>query len=237
MTMVGYLAMTAAEIQAADVLPSKLAWMACHFASYSTGLSNLPTSLPENAMVILNDRTPVLQHDPGRILEQLLSVYEACSPAAFLLDFQRPGVEATEQIAKILSEKLPCPVGVSDLYAQKLSCPVFLSLPLRIPLEKQLKSWQGRQIWLEAALDAQSIIVSSSGTRFLPCQPDPAFRPQFSDDTLNCGYQIQCLNDQVRFQLQRSKQQLVKLLADAQTLGVTTAVGLYQQLGAGFFET
>ena len=49
------LAMTAAELGAAP-LPSHPAWMACHFSPYSTGLTNLPPKLPQDSLLILNDR-------------------------------------------------------------------------------------------------------------------------------------------------------------------------------------
>ena len=40
-----YLAMTAAELSAAEALPRKMAYMACHFSLYGTGLSNIPEQL------------------------------------------------------------------------------------------------------------------------------------------------------------------------------------------------
>ena len=42
-----YFAMTAAEIRGCSALPAGIAWMACHFSPYGTGLSNLPPELPE----------------------------------------------------------------------------------------------------------------------------------------------------------------------------------------------
>jgi hypothetical protein len=68
-----------------------MAWMACHFSPYGTGLSNLPPNLPANAMVILNDRTPIHGHDSKEILCQLNNL----TPHCLLLDFQRQAVEET----------------------------------------------------------------------------------------------------------------------------------------------
>lgn len=66
-----FLAMTAAEIRGTETLPSKTAWMACHFSPYSTGLSNLPKDLPPGSMVILDDITPIHGHDAEAIAAQL----------------------------------------------------------------------------------------------------------------------------------------------------------------------
>ena len=77
MTLPMHLAMTAAELACCDSLPSHPAWMACHFSPYGTGLSNLPEHLPEGALLILNDRTPVFGHDPQVICAQLHQIYEA----------------------------------------------------------------------------------------------------------------------------------------------------------------
>ena len=72
-----YLALTAAEFANANQLPEKIAWMACHFSCYGTGLSNFPEDLPGGSVIILNDRTPPDKHDPQRILEQLQQLVEA----------------------------------------------------------------------------------------------------------------------------------------------------------------
>ena len=49
-----YLAMTASEFAKADPLPPHVAWMACHFSPYDSGLTNLPRKLPTNSLLILN---------------------------------------------------------------------------------------------------------------------------------------------------------------------------------------
>ena len=95
-----YLAMTAAEFASAPVLPEKLAWMACHFSCYSTGISNLPLTLPKGSMLILNDRTPVSGHDPLRIAQQLQQVVEELEIERVLLDLQRPNCEETARIVE-----------------------------------------------------------------------------------------------------------------------------------------
>lgn len=227
-----YLAMTCAEFNAAAVLPEHIAWMACHFSCYGTGLSNLPGTLPEGSMVIVNDRTPVQGHDPGFILEQLIQLYEVRKPSCFLLDFQRPEVKEAAGIARVLAEGLPCPVGVSDLYAGGLDCSVFLPPPaLHVPLEAHLAPWKGRRIWLEAAPDAQTITVTAEGSRYAPADIESLDEPVFEDKALHCRYHTEIAGTAALFHLLREKEDLAALLADAERLGVTQAVGLYQQLG------
>ena len=63
-----YLAMTDGEIANADEIPKHLAYMACHFSPYTTGITQ-PPQLPPQAMLILNDRIPF-----GRIPEIVESV-------------------------------------------------------------------------------------------------------------------------------------------------------------------
>ena len=124
-----YLAMTGGEFFNADQLPDKVAWMACHYSCYGTGLSNLPPSLPEGSLIIVNDRTPPCGHDPALITEQLLQLWEAFKPIGILLDFQRSEYSENRNISLAISDALPCPVAVSDLFAQDLPGPVFLSVP------------------------------------------------------------------------------------------------------------
>ena len=69
-----YIAMTGAEFLHTDRFPDKIAWMACHYACYATGLSNLPKDLPEGALIIVNDRTPPFEQDAAFIAEQLLQL-------------------------------------------------------------------------------------------------------------------------------------------------------------------
>ena len=159
-----YLAMTATEFENISVYPKNCGWMACHFSCYSTGLSNAPTTLPAGSMVILNDRTPVHRHDPQKILEQLSEVGARLQPDCFLLDFQRADVALTGQIATLLTEKLPFPVGVTADYARDLECAVFLAPPpLHMPLEEYLKPWNGRDIWLEIAPETMDYTVTEEG--------------------------------------------------------------------------
>jgi len=227
-----YLAMTAAQFQQPERLPSHPAWMACHFSCYGTGLSNCPETLPDNTLLILNDRTPVWDHDPKVIVSQLRQITERNKVPGILLDFQRQGFSQTATIAKAIAEGLSCPVAVTESYAADLDCPVFLSPPpLHRPLKAYLEPWNGREIWLEAALDCQQMTVTEEGCIITPVSPCTPPDTGFTDNNLFCMYEIKVNEDEITFTLYRTPETLKALLNDAEKLGVSMAVGLYQELG------
>ena len=227
-----YLAMTAAEFSSCDQLPSTPAWMACHFSCYGTGLSNIPETLPKGAMLILNDRTPVYGHDAGLIVAQLTQMAEQWQLDSILLDFQRQNNQETASIARSIAEALPCPVGVSDSYAATLSCPVFLPPPpMHCKISEYLAPWNGRELWLEAALGNQTITITESGSQYGPVLPGEDIQPCFEEQQLLCHYRITLSQTQADFTLFRTREDLDTLLQAAEALGVTKAVGLYQELG------
>lgn len=225
-----YIALTAAEFSSTAALPCHPAWMACHFSSYGTGLSNCPKDLPEGAMLIVNDSTPVRFHDPGQIRDELLTLAEDFSPHGILLDLQRPGSAQTAAIVKILAEGFPCPVGVTEAYAADLDCPVFVSVPGHQRLTDAIARWQEREIWLEAATDAVSVTVTPQGSRSAPlhgfCSPGLCH----SDPALHCHYTLSAGPEQAVFHIFRTEEDLQGLLQEAEALGVSRAIGLYQDL-------
>ncbi len=229
-----YLAMTPGEMTQ-NRLPAHCAWMACHFSPYGLGLSNLPRILPEGSLLILNDRTPVNGHDPQRIARQLAEVVEAFSISGVLLDFQRPGDPQTAAIAREAADALLCPVAVSEKYAGGLSCAVFLEAPRAYhSLPRLAAKWPGRELWLEAAFSPGCIQVTRSGSRYEPDAAFPDGLPIHREERLCCSYCIQKSDDEVRFFLERSADDLRALLTQAENLGITRAVGLYQELGSDF---
>ena len=226
-----YFAMTAAEIRGNPLLPPGTAWMACHFSPYGTGLSNLPRDLPPGALLTLNDRTPIHGHDPDRIAGQLAEAVTSLDCWGVLLDFQRPGVEEIAALAGHLAQALPCPVAVSDLYARELNCPVFLSpVPADMALGDYLAPWQGREVWLDLALDGEVITLTEKGAAAAPLLPGTVLEGGQQEETLHCHYQIALSDSDAKFSLWRTAEDLERLLAEAEELGVTTAVGLYQEL-------
>ena len=222
-----YLAMTAAEFSSCDPLPQYPAWMSCRFFPSGKGLCNLPSTPPEGTLLIIDDQTPPEGHDAFLIRRQLEEILNLHRCAGLLLDFQRPDSMETAEIAKTLLS-LPCPVCVSHLYAEDPSCPVFVPpCPLTTPMEQHLAPWQGREIWLEVALDKSDYRIHKNG-----CQIRPATQETlpFYDEKLFCHYGIRIEPEQILFTLERKRTDLDILLASAAACGVTRTVGLFQEL-------
>ena len=223
-----YLAMTAAELRNHSVLPDHVAWMACHFSPYGTGLSNCPATLPPGSMLILNDRTPVYGHDPQRIAEQMCELAAQLGCSRVLLDLQRPNEPATAAIAKAVSSVLPCPVAVSAWYAGELTCPVLLPpvALLKTPQE-HLLPWKDREIWLELARDTACYTITEAGCRRETAVASGEF--PHTDPALCCRYRIAEEENAVRFHITQDQGLLLEQLTKMDN--VTCLVGLYQELG------
>lgn len=229
MAIVPYLAITAAELAEKGPPPFPIAWMACHFSPYSTGLSNLPQSLPKGSLLILNDRTPVFGHDPRRIAGQLEAAAAQLECSGILLDFQRVGEAQTQAVAAAVAA-LPYPVAVTPAYAEGLDCAVFLPPPpLITPLKDHLRPWRGHTIWLELAIDRALFRVDKKGCKQIAY--DAPLPCPHTDEKLHCRYGMAVQEDHIDFFLQREKAQLQTLTAEAEMLGIRRFVGLYQQLG------
>jgi len=227
-----YLAMTAAEIAAVCPLPRGLAYMACHFSPYGTGLVNLPADLPEGAMLILNDRIPHRGHDPERITRQLREVVLRFACECVLLDFESPQNPELQELTRMLTENLPCPTSVSEGYACGLPCPVFLPpVPPDVSLNAHLQPWKGREIWLEVSLEGLTIRLTEAGAARTTI-PSSAEELPHTDDSLHCRYRIETEPEAAVFTLLRTPGDNDALLREAEAMGVTHAVGLWQELSA-----
>lgn len=225
-----YLAMTAGEISGNSTLPPHIGWMSCHFSCYHTGLTNIPRQLPTGAMLILNDQIPCHGHDPSRIRDEVIAITEDFQCSRVLLDFERPGDPQSAAIVRVLAQELSCPIAVSDLYAGESDGPVFLPpAPLHQPLAEYLQPWNGREVWLEAALCQEAIIVTRDGSRFQDIYPTDQLSEGYLDEGLHCRYRIETAEDHIIFTLFDTPDTLRDKLAQAEALGVTTAIGLYQQ--------
>ena len=159
-----YLAMTAAEMARAAPLPQHPAWMACHFSPYSTGLTNLPASLPPESLLILNDRTPIHGHDPERVCQQLGELLSRFACRGLLVDFQNPPCPESITLAGFLAQHLEFPMGISPEYQIEAPAVFLPPVPTDVKLEDYLSKWGSRESWLEAALEGQDITLTSQGT-------------------------------------------------------------------------
>lgn len=182
-------------------------------------------------MLILNDFVPINGHDPDRIIGQLKEVMEKQKCDSLLLDFQRESDE-TAALARAITEELPWPVGVSELFAEPLNCPVFLPpVPPDTLPEDYLKPWQNREIWLEAAMDGSVIVLTADGSSSAPLPHYEIPTGSHRDAYLHCHYSIDLHNEQAKFTLFRTPEDLSELLEEATSRGVTNAIGLWQELG------
>lgn len=230
MAIAHYLAMTGAEMAAASTLPQHTAWMACHFSPYGSGLSNLPQWLPPASVLILNDRTPIHDHDPVLIAAQLEACVQQFSCIGLLLDFQRPGEAQTPEVVQHLCQSLPCPVAVSEPYANGETPIVFLPPPPPdTPLSVSLSPWNGQEIWLDTTLEGLELTLTEEGAASTPVSPWDCPAEGFPEPRLHCHYQTKLEENCARFTLWRTPEDLDSLLAEAETLGVAAAVGLYQE--------
>jgi len=227
-----YLALTAAEISYASPLPNLCAYMACHFSPYTEGLSNIPDALPFGSVLILNDRIPCDHHSADLVAEQLAAAVERLGCESVLLDFQRPPDAESCAMVRVILQALPCPVAVTESFAQDFSCAVFLSpAPLHVPLACHLAPWKDREIWLEGALCQERITITKSGTSFEPIFPTQQLEGGFYDAKLHCNYHTVVSGDSITFTLFDTCESLKTKLELARSLGVARAVGLYQELG------
>ena len=230
-----HIAMTAIEFLRAKAYPPHFAWMACHFSQRNAGLCDLPDMLPDKAVLILDDSTPLDGHDPELVSAQLCYFIKRLQAETVILDFQTPDQAETLQMTDHLINKLPCTVCVAAPYAQQFSCPVLLPAPAHhVHLAEHLSCWSGREIWLEATLDTEKIIVTEQGSSILPL---PYQEPQahwFTEKNLHCRYQIRESENAVEFILTRDKEMLEALLKEGHQQGVHHFLGLYQQLGFSF---
>ena len=178
------------------------------------------TPPPSGFLPVVTDRHPLTQQ----------AVEDLCRMAAgwpmALLDFERPPTRVSQQ----LLDRLPCPAAVPPGYPG--DGPVFLPpQPLCAPLEDILAPWQGREVWLDAALQRQTITVTAHGVTVSPLSPNPGLTGGFYDECLRCRFLQDIRDDRVVFTLFDTPESLQQKLDHAAALGVTRAVGLWQELG------
>ena len=160
MTLPIYLAMIAEELRSCLSLPENIAYMACHYAPYGTGLANLPEQFSQDMLLILNDRIPPTVHDPQLIIEQLTDI----APSQILLDFQQPDMPINHAVTQLIAQNTSVSVCCSQPYGNGLSCAVAVELPPpHLPLDQHLAPWSGREIWLDLDISAYIYTVTTDG--------------------------------------------------------------------------
>ena len=225
-----YLAMTAAEFESTSKLPESIAWMACHFSPYATGISNVPPSLPENSLLILNDITPIHNHDPEIIGFELRQCIEKLHCCAVLLDFQRLPDPELNKLTEHLIGVLPCPAVLPESLALQFHGPVFLPpCPLYTPLQEHIQNWKDREIWLEIANNPSKIVINKHGTHFIPDDYPESYQKCYTNPKLNCHYTVAKTLQDVTFHLWRIDEDWKSFLNHAHELGISNFVGLYQE--------
>ena len=79
-------------------------------------------------------------------------------------------------------------------------------------------------------MDAVQITLTESGSRAISLpysgEPDTGHR----EEILHCRYRTEVTEDRAQFTLYRTRSDLNKLLEEAESCGVTRAVGLWQEL-------
>ena len=233
MPIAHYLAMTAAEMAGNSAFPRHAAWMACHFSPSGVGLSNLPNWLPPDCLLILDDSTPIHDHAPERIASELIACMERLQCVGLLLDFQRPGIEQTRKLAEYLCGAFSFPVVVSDTYAAGLDCGVFVSpIPPDEAMASRLARWRGREIWLDTTMEGLEIVLTEKGAKSIPLPHQKFPDPGLEDKKLHSHYKISLKENRAVFTLWRTRSDISAQLEEAEALGVTAAVGLYQEFGS-----
>ena len=233
MPITRYLAMTAAEMAGKSAFSHPAAWMACHFSPGGTGLSNLPKWLPPGSLLILDDCTPIQNHDPEQIASELSVCIGGLQCPGLLLDFQRPGEKQAQTLAEYLCSALPCPVVVSDTYAEELDCGVFVSpISPAETMASRLSKWTGRDLWLDITMEGLSLTLTEAGAKTTPLPHGKCPAGGLEDRRLHCHYRISLEENSATFTLWRTAEDIDAQLSEAEALGVTAAVGLYQEFGS-----
>lgn len=222
-----YLAMTAEEIRKTPSLPHNPAWIGCPFAA------PLPVNLPDGCLLVLTDEITEVSRSPETIRAELEDTAAHLRCPGVVLDFQRPPAASSLALADLLRD-FPCPVALSEAYAGMRDCAVFLSpAPPHMRLQDHLAPWRSRDIWLDISAWGQRITLTEAGCRFSQILP-PFSGDGFYEPSLHCHYSTAITDEEAEFILWRTEEDLNTLLKEAEALGVTTVLGLLQELEGSF---
>lgn len=221
-----YLAKTERETLLYPDDAGPIAWLGCSFGK--NGLTGLPEVLPAGSLLVLDDSVPMADQsipDIADALQQTLAKFSCCG---LLLDFQQQGCAQQRTLAEYLAAHLSHPIAAPQEYAPK-GCALFVPpVPPEIPIETYLAPWAGREIWLDMALSVRTLHLTAAGCSVSDdAESDPT--GDFYDESLCCVYRIQKTDDGFLFRLARDHRCTRALLDRAAGLGVTAAVGLWQE--------
>ena len=222
-----YLAMTGAELSAASGNPYGCGVMACCFSSRNSGIGHLPEALPDDSVLLLNDRIPYDGHEIFLIGSQLAQYCERENPKAVLLDFQRPYTPCLQELTTHLRACLSVPVVSPPSYCDNGA--VFLPpVPTNKSPKKILAPWKGQEIWLELAFLGQQFSVTEAGCSITSLS-SPLKNAPFYDHKAFCHYHIEESENGVLFRLHRTQEDYILFLQEAAKMGVCGAIGLFQE--------
>ena len=96
-------------------------------------------------------------------------------------------------------------------------------------MAQHVTPWAGRELWLEAVTDIRTAVITESGCTRQAAAPPRADAVWFEDPAFHCRYCWHADDRQAVFTLERTAKHIPSLLEEAEKLGITRAVGLYQQ--------
>ena len=103
-----------------------------------------------------------------------------------------------------------------------------------MPPEEYLLPWKGREIWLEAGLEGELLILTEQGCKVISLPYSNTETDSFFDQALYCHYTIDTNEKAARFTLWRTMEDCYELFEKAVSLGVVQIVGLFQELSQRF---
>ncbi len=222
-----YLAMTFAQVYSKKP-DHPIVWMGASFSSNHTGLSNLPEALPPSSVLLVDDRIIPEEHDPERIIEELLRCKEQTCFESIILDFQNPYNKPCVQMAEHIAQALPCSVAVTPPYKDLSHGPILLPPhPPDIPFDEYTEPYSGRELWLEVTTENTVLTLTESGCTVHTEQQDEFTEPMFTDEQLCCSYHIKVTENNAVFSLFHRIEDLEQLSKKYSHIGLKRMIGLY----------
>lgn len=197
-----------------------IAWLGMHFSPQDSSITAVPSSLPPNSILILDDRVPPPEQGCGKLLLQLESIIGRLSPEGVYLDFQRPGLSSSRRFSEAFRERFPALTAVSHYYADKSSPIVVLPPPpLYQDLQKFIEPWQGHTVWVEQAPTEWKLTVTEKGMK--PLETAISAHSHGNYCPVLCSYySIQTSTDRAVFTLWTTEESLRSQSQLLQALGV-----------------